>query len=160
MNNKKFFLMTICVCAGFSLFAKPSKKKAETSENQHVENPTINPEIEKLNKVLLSMTDRCKAAIPNGNPEEFLEDLYRVLEAEKSFPSDDLSLYYLIDKTHKVSADYEPKGLVPLVKNDLYAINKNNLLIALTLCNINFRSTMRCIISVISSCSHVTSKVV
>lgn len=108
----------------FFAFAKSSKKQAAQTETQP---SVINPEIEKLNRVLLSMTDRCKAAIPNGNPEEFLEDLHRVLDAEKSFPQDDLSLYYLIDKKHTVSADYVPKNLVKLVKNDDYIINKNTL---------------------------------
>ena len=82
----------------------------------------INPEIEKLNKVLLSMTDRCKDAIPNGNPEEFLADLHKVLALEAAFPQDDISLYYLIDKTHTVGSDYEPTHLRKLVKNDDYII--------------------------------------
>ena len=38
-----------------------------------------------------------------------------------------MSPFYLIDKTHKVGADYEPKGLIHLEKNDAYSINKNNL---------------------------------
>lgn len=89
--------------------------------------PKQNPEIEKLNKVLVSMSPRCKAAIPDGDANEFLADLHKVLESEKGFSSQDISPFYLIDKTHKVSADYVPAGLVPLVKNDLYEINKNNL---------------------------------
>ena len=89
--------------------------------------PKQNPEIEKLNKVLVSMSPRCKAAIPDGDANEFLADLHKVLESEKEFSSQDISPFYLIDKTHKVSADYVPAGLVPLVKNDLYEINKNNL---------------------------------
>ena len=87
----------------------------------------LDPEVEKLNRVLMSMTDRCKEAIPNGDPAEFLADLHKVLEVEKAFPSDDLSLYYLIDKTHKVGADYEPKHLKKLVANDDYIINKTTL---------------------------------
>ena len=86
-----------------------------------------NPEIEKLNRVLVKMSPRCKAAIPEGDANEFLEDLHKVLESEKQFSTQDLNPFYLIDKKHKVSADYVPKGLVPLVKNDLYEINKNNL---------------------------------
>ena len=128
MNIKRIFFVFVCTVMTFSACAKASKKtdKSEnTSEKSDV--VKINPEIEKLNRVLLSMTDRCKAAIPNGNPEEFLADLHVVLEAEKSFPQDDLSLYYLIDKKHSVSSDYVPKNLVKLVKNDDYIINKNTL---------------------------------
>lgn len=105
-----------------SLTAKPAKK-IETAAPA----VAINPEIEKLNRVLMSMSDRCKEAIPNGKPEEFLADLHKVLDSAADFSATDLSPFYLIDKTHKVGADYEPQNLKPLVKNDLYAINKNNL---------------------------------
>ena len=50
-----------------------------------------------------------------------------MLEIEKAFPKDDLSLYYLIDKKHTVGADYEPKHLRKLVQNDDYIINKTTL---------------------------------
>lgn len=90
-------------------------------------NQNVDSEIEKLNRVLFQMTEDCKKAIPNGNPKEFLDDLHKVLESEKNFSSEDLSPFYLIDKKNKVSESYEPKNLVKLVKNDLYAINKDNL---------------------------------
>lgn len=102
---------------------EPAAKSAVKSES----GAKSNPEIEKLNRVLVSMTDRCKAAIPNGDPEEFLRDLHAVLEAEKTFPQDDVSLYYLIDKKHNIGADYEPTDVVKLVKNDAYIINKSTL---------------------------------
>ncbi len=125
--SKKSILMSVALLLLVSTAcAKPSKKtsqKASKTESQK----SINPEIEKLNRVLLQMTDRCKAAIPNGDPEEFLADLHRVLETEKDFSSEDLGPFFLIDKTHKVSSDYEPKNLIHLEKNNHYAINKNNL---------------------------------
>jgi len=113
----------ILVLSGFLMCGILFGKSPKTTETKATENP----EIVKLNRVLVQMSDKCKAAIPNGNPEEFLTDLHKVLESEKQFSSEDLSPFYLIDKTHKVSADYEPKNLIPLVKNDLFAINKNNL---------------------------------
>jgi len=112
---KKILLLVVAV-ALFSFTACAKSSKA-----------AVNPEIEKLNRVLVSMTDECKAAIPNGNPEEFLADLHKVLDTEKNFSSEDLSPFFLIDKTHKVSSEYEPKNLIHLVKNDYFAINKNNL---------------------------------
>lgn len=123
----KKLVLVIGILSSVCLSACAKNKKAPVENTPAKEVKTVNPEIEKLNKVLVKMTDRCKEAIPNGNPEEFLEDLYRVLEAEKSFPSDDLSLYYLIDKTHTVGSDYEPTHLVKLVKNDAYIINKTTL---------------------------------
>ena len=89
--------------------------------------PKQDPEIEKLNKVLVSMSPRCKDAIPDGDAKEFLADLHKVLDSKADFSLSDISPFYLIDKTHKVGADYVPKELIPLVKNDLYALNKNNL---------------------------------
>lgn len=110
--NKKACILVIYSLFFASLFAAHKHSKAE---------------IEKLNRVLVSMSDRCKEVIPNGNPDELLDDLYKVLESEKNFSSEDLSPFYLIDKTHKVGADYEPKNLVHLTKNEYYDVNKNSL---------------------------------
>ncbi|MCR4952779.1 MAG: M15 family metallopeptidase [Treponema sp.] len=73
------------------------------------------------------MSSRFKSEVKIEEPYEFLADLKTVLEAEKQYASDDLPLYFLIDKTHTVGADYEPKNLVALVKNDDYVINKTTL---------------------------------
>ena len=128
--RKSIFLFTIFTISLFTACAKP--KNASTTATPSVQQPVaepapLDPKIEKLNRVLMSMTDRCKAAIPNGDPAEFLSDLEKVLQIEKAFPSDDLSLYYLIDKTHTVGADYEPKHLRKLVANNDYIINKTTL---------------------------------
>lgn len=128
-----FVSLFFTACAKGKTQAASSKTAAEPSAQtkasaQPVQEPArLDPEVEKLNRVLMSMTDRCKEAIPNGDPAEFLADLHKVLEVEKAFPADDLSLYYLIDKTHKVGADYEPKHLKKLVANDDYIINKTTL---------------------------------
>ena len=72
-------LITFTACAkSKSAGKKEAVKQAETAV-------TVNPEIEKLNRVLLSMSPRCKEAIPNGDPEEFLADLKRVLETRSDF---------------------------------------------------------------------------
>jgi len=73
------------------------------------------------------MSERAKAVIPNGSPEEFLADLYAVLDEEKNFPQDDLSLYHLTDKKNHLDSSYEPENLVLLTKNDFYNLNRNNL---------------------------------
>ena len=116
------------------LFASCSNKKSNQieqatvePEEKVVEVAKIDPQIEKLNKVLFSMSDRFKAEMKNGDPQEFLADLQKVLDAEKLFPQDDISLYYLIDKKHNIGSDYEPTHLVKLVKNEDYIINKNTL---------------------------------
>lgn len=88
---------------------------------------TLSPEEEKLARVLSSMSDRAKEAIPNGDPKEFLADLQKVLEEEKKIRTDDLSLYFLIDKKHSVGSDYEPKDLIPVKGNDLWNVSRNDL---------------------------------
>ena len=115
--------MMITLASAFVLAGASAKPKTEAAGGA----AAVDPEIEKLGRVLSGMSERCKAAIPNGDPQEFLADLKAVLATETDFSSADLSPFFLIDKKHKVGADYEPKGLVHLEKNSLYEINKNNL---------------------------------
>ena len=131
--KRQIFLITILFsmcfsgCAKSKASAAPKTEPVQEAQPAAIESVKYDPKIEKLNRVLMSMTDRCKEAIPNGDPAEFLADLEKVLEVEKAFPADDLSLYFLIDKTHKVGSDYEPKHLRKLVANDDYIINKTTL---------------------------------
>ena len=128
--KKSLLLFFVLLLVNFTTCTKSdskSKQKESASAAQGNLQPELNPEIEKLNRVLLSMSDRCKAAIPNGDPEEFLADLHRVLEVEKNFRTDDLSLYYLIDKKHAVGSDYVPRDLVPVKGNELWNVSRNDL---------------------------------
>lgn len=128
--KKSLLLFSVLLLVNFTACAKSdskSKQKESASAAQSNLQPELNPEIEKLNRVLLSMSDRCKAAIPNGDPEEFLADLHRVLEVEKNFRTDDLSLYYLIDKKHAVGSDYVPRDLIPVKGNELWNVSRSDL---------------------------------
>lgn len=101
----------------FSLFFISCSKKAPTVEST----PVVNPEIEKLGTVLSSLSDRCKNAIPNGNPEEFLSDLKKVLATEKG------DLFRLVDKKNYLPEGYVPENLIKLEKNDRFNISRNDL---------------------------------
>lgn len=128
--KKSLLLFFVLLLVNFTACTKSdskSKQKVTATEAQSNLQTELNPEIEKLNRVLLSMSDRCKAAIPNGDPEEFLADLHRVLEVEKNFRTDDLSLYYLIDKKHAVGSDYVPRDLIPVKGNELWNVSRNDL---------------------------------
>lgn len=128
--KKSLLLFSVLLIVSFTACTKSdskSKQKESASAAQGNLQPELNPEIEKLNRVLLSMSDRCKTAIPNGDPEEFLADLHRVLEVEKNFRTDDLSLYYLIDKKHAVGSDYVPRDLIPVKGNELWNVSRNDL---------------------------------
>ena len=122
--SKLILLISSLLLINFTACAK-SKTNAKNDAQPAIQ--AINPEIEKLNRVLMSMSDRCKAAIPNGNPEEFLADLHKVLDVQKNYRSDDLSLLYLIDKKHNVGSDYVPKDLMPVKGNDLWNVSRNDL---------------------------------
>lgn len=128
--KKSLLLFFVLLLVNFTACTKSdskSKQKESASAAQSNLQSELNPEIEKLNRVLLSMSDRCKASIPNGDPEEFLADLHRVLEVEKNFRTDDLSLYYLIDKKHAVGSDYVPRDLIPVKGNELWNVSRNDL---------------------------------
>lgn len=128
--KKSLLLFSVLLLVNFTACTKSdskSKQKESASAAQGNLQPELNPEIEKLNRVLLSMSDRCKASIPNGDPEEFLADLHRVLEVERNFRTDDLSLYYLIDKKHAVGSDYVPRDLIPVKGNELWNVSRNDL---------------------------------
>lgn len=127
MKNKLAFTLFMSCFLIFNACAKQQNKSAKNISDVQKKETEINPEIEKLNRVLMQLSDECKAAIPNGNPQEFLQDLQAVLQSENDFSSEDLSPFYLIDKKHTVSSDYVPKNLIPLKKNELFDINKNNL---------------------------------
>ena len=127
MKNKLTFTLFMSFFLIFNVCAKQQNKSEKNISDVQKNETEINPEIEKLNRVLMQLSDECKAAIPNGNPQEFLQDLQAVLQSENDFSSEDLSPFYLIDKKHTVSSDYVPKNLIPLKKNELFDIDKDNL---------------------------------
>ena len=127
MKNKLAFTLFMSFFLIFNVCAKQQNKSEKNISDVQKNETEINPEIEKLNRVLMQLSDECKAAIPNGNPQELLQDLQAVLQSENDFSSEDLSPFYLIDKKHTVSSDYVPKNLIPLKKNELFDIDKNNL---------------------------------
>lgn len=126
---KKILTIFVITALVISCATAKSNKKDDTVKKteQPKAEKKIDPQILKLNNVLMSMSDRFKADFKNGDPYEFLADLQKVLDAEKNFRQDDLSLYYLIDKKHNVGETYVPKDLVPLVKNQYYNISRNDL---------------------------------
>ncbi len=81
----------------------------------------IDPNVEKLARVFATLSPKCKAAIPNGSPTEFLSDLRFVLSRDKD------GLLILCDKTHPLPEDYEPSDLVELESNPSYNVNRKEL---------------------------------
>lgn len=120
-----------CMFAAIVLFSSCFQKKldaavsAEGTAESFQKNK--NPDYKKIEEVLSKMSERAQREIIISDRDEFLSDLYNVLAEEKKYRGDDLNLYYLIDKNHTVSSSYVPKDLVPLVKNEFYSINRNDL---------------------------------
>lgn len=100
--SKKYFIFPLL----FSLFISVSC--ADTGKQQILESvvSSLNLPSEKL--IL-------------ANSEQFLSDLETVISSDKYY------LLTLVDKQHFLSKDYVPEDLVPLVKNNHYAINRNDL---------------------------------
>ncbi len=125
---KKYFIFTtIILLFSFTSCAKSKKETQNVNGEEKTQKEMQNPEIEKLQKVLSKMSERCKQEMSDGSANELISDLKKVLAEEQNFPADDISLYYLIDKKHNIGADYEPTHLRKLVKNEDYIINKNTL---------------------------------
>ncbi|MBQ9205380.1 MAG: M15 family metallopeptidase [Treponema sp.] len=128
MKKIIFALLGACLLCSCKEKVALAQTKTTISEPKTVESPKNNPEIEKLARVLSSMSERCKEAIPNGNPEEFLADLHRVLAEEaKNHRDDDLDLLYLIDKKHHVGSDYVPKDLKPVKNSEVWNVSRADL---------------------------------
>ncbi|MDO4507041.1 MAG: M15 family metallopeptidase [Spirochaetales bacterium] len=117
---------------GISLIVSGCTKKAY-AESKPVKVQEVKPEVDenavKLDSVLLKMNPRASEFCSkiSASREEFLSELSEILHEEKTFRSDDKSLYFLIDKTHKVSGEYEPKDLIELKANDYFNLNKKNM---------------------------------
>ncbi len=115
-------VMTFTACA-----QKKSAAAVEKNASSVGGQRTKNPDFAKIDEVLSKMSARAQEEIVISDKSAFLSDLYNVLAEEKKYRSDDLNLYYLIDKKHSVSSAYVPKDLVSLVKNEFYSINRNDL---------------------------------
>lgn len=123
-------LLFACTLA---LFASCSKRKAASAVTSAAtsEQPqqTLPPEYIKLSHVLSGLSERAKAAVPNGDPAEFLRDLAAVLSEDDAFTLQNggVSLLYLCDKKHYLPDGYAPEDLVLLEKNSAYNVNRSNL---------------------------------
>ena len=124
---RKSVVFAVFVPIGLMACTKLAKAAVSLQKAQSGTEAAVSPELRKLDTVLSVMSERAKEAVTISSKKEFLSDLEAVLTAEKKYRSDDLPLYTLIDKKNPVSADYVPKDLVPLVKNDLFSINRNDL---------------------------------
>ncbi len=111
-------------------------KKMESHKEELISENSLQKEdtdFYKIDLVLSKMSERfCEEVkIPDEKKYEFLADLSVMMEEQENiknqYKSDDLPLLFLIDKTHSISSEYEPKELVHLENNEFYKVNKNSL---------------------------------
>ncbi len=115
------------ICVALVAFSSCAQKKEKASQIQPEIEKAENADFAKIDSVISKMSQRAQSEIVISDKAAFLADLNNVLAEEKRYRNDDLNLYYLIDKKHAVSSGYVPKDLVPLVKNEFYAISRNDL---------------------------------
>lgn len=120
----KKMLLLFCAAAGVFCISGCRKAYAGTLNQTVVQIPSA--EDEKFSRVYQKMSARAKEGIcvSEENRTEFIKELYELLEEEKTFRTDDKSLFFLIDKSHKAESSYVPKDLVALEKNSLFDLNK------------------------------------
>lgn len=95
--------------------------RIQAGEEQQLDEQKNSPELERLQRVFASLSPRTRDGIVNGNAQEFLADLHRVLEADTQ------DLLVLVDKKHLLPAGYVAPDIVPLQPNDWYLLNRTDL---------------------------------
>lgn len=126
------FVFSVCsliCCKKADAAPKTKVNKTETKSSSGKKlTAEENADLKKIDSVLSKMSDRAQKEIKISDRENFLKDLKKVLAAdEKLNDVGDLSLLFLIDKTHSVGADEIPLDMVHLESNENYSVNKNNL---------------------------------
>lgn len=136
-NSTRLFVLAFCVLFLFACTkanAKDAEKnKTETENSNKIVAEEVPADVQKFYSVYDSMSERFKndfaftKASKISEIQNFLSDLKIVLDEEKKYTQDDLSLYYLIDKKHNAGSLYAPKDLVDLKSNNYFLVNKNGM---------------------------------
>lgn len=115
----------LCVSSGACQRGKPITEKKSSGQAVEQNGGQVKgqmaSEIEKLQRVFDSLSQRTRDGIVNGDAQEFLADLHRVLASD----TDDLLT--LVDKQHYLAADFVPADIAALKPNDFYLLNRNDL---------------------------------
>ena len=117
----------LCISSAACQRGKPITEKNGASgtvskvQIQSLEQEKVSAEMDKLVRVFASLSQRTRDGIVNGDFQEFLADLQRVLEADTD------NLLTLVDKQHYLAADFVPSDIVALKSNDFYLLNRNDL---------------------------------
>ena len=115
----------LCVSSGACQRGKPITEKKSSGQTVEQDGGQMKgqmaSEIDKLQRVFASLSQRTRDGIVNGDAQEFLADLQQVLASD----TDDLLT--LVDKQHYLAADFVPADIAALKPNDFYLLNRNDL---------------------------------
>ena len=132
MSRLVSIVLLACVCLGSASCqgGKPTAEKNSSGDvasemsaggGQQLDGRKTSPEIERLQRAFARLSPRTREGIVNGDAQEFLADLHRVLA------SDEHDLLTLVDKRNRLAAGFVPADIVALKPNDFYLLNRNDL---------------------------------
>lgn len=131
MTSRKAVHIAVCGAAAVCLCICSCTKSAYAQGKVSAASSTtlLSPEEQKLIALYATLTPRALASfaldVTDGAMRvEFIAELLELLAQEKTFPQNDKSLFFLIDKKHTVGSDYEPANLVSLDGDALFDVNK------------------------------------
>lgn len=113
MSISKFFLLLF-----FPIFLISCEKKPVKNVMR------IDPETEKLGKVLSSMSQECKNSVPRGRVDDFLADIHKVLRSNSTILGMENSKKQLF--LISVDDDFIPNELESISTNELFEVKGEN----------------------------------
>ena len=136
MTSRKAVHIAVCGAAAVCLCICSCTKTAYAQGKVSAASSTttvLSPQEQKLIALYATLTPRAMASfaldVTDGSMRvEFIADLLELLAQEQTFPKNDKSLFFLIDKKHTVGSDYEPADLVSLDGDSLFDVNKGGMM--------------------------------
>ena len=137
MTSRRTEGLLLCTGVLSALFCLCSCTKSAYAQGSGLTSPStttvLSPQEQKLIEICATLSPRAKANfaldVSDGAMRvEFIAELLDLLRQEESFPQNDKSLFFLIDKKHTVGSDYEPADLVSLDGDRLFDVNKGGMM--------------------------------
>lgn len=100
---------------------------AQTGMQQRAQKSQQEQNVELIKLTINKLSKRAQEGIVISNYDEFFADLEKIVAFDNASAVHDLPLLILVDKSHHLSSTYEPVGLIPLVQNNEFTINRNDL---------------------------------
>ncbi|MBQ9494729.1 MAG: M15 family metallopeptidase [Treponema sp.] len=100
---------------------------AQTRVQQPAQKSQQEQNVERVKSTITKLSKRAQEGIVIADYTAFLADLEKIVSFDNASAANDLPLLILVDKKHHLPSSYEPVGLIPLVQNSEFNINRNDL---------------------------------